>query len=60
MNRPQNRAVLQRITLNYNLDPLSPEEVDEYIRHRLKVAGTQERLFDRDAVQEIFLSYNFV
>lgn len=55
LNRPQNRAVLQRMTLNYNLNPLTPEEVDEYIRHRLKVAGTQERLFDRDAVQEIFL-----
>ena len=55
LNRPQNRAVLQRMTLNYNLDPLTPEEVDEYIRHRLKVAGTTERLFDRNAVQEIFL-----
>ena len=55
LNRPQNRAVLQRMTLNYNLDPLTPEEVDEYICHRLKVAGTQERLFDWDAVQEIFL-----
>jgi len=55
LNRPQNRAVLQRMTLNYNLDPLTPDEVDEYIRHRLKVAGTQERLFGWDAVQEIFL-----
>ncbi|WP_321416516.1 AAA family ATPase [uncultured Desulfobacter sp.] len=55
LNRPQNRAVLQRMTLNYNLDPLTPEEVDAYIRHRLKVAGTQERLFDWNAVQEIFL-----
>jgi len=55
LNRPQNRAVLQRMTLNYNLEPLTPEEVDEYIRHRLKVAGTQKRLFDWDAVQEIFL-----
>ncbi|WP_020588437.1 AAA family ATPase [Desulfobacter curvatus] len=54
LNRPQNRAVLQRMTLNYNLDPLTPEEVDKYIRHRLKIAGTQERLFDWDAVQEIF------
>ncbi|WP_321495868.1 AAA family ATPase [uncultured Desulfobacter sp.] len=55
LNRPQNRAVLQRMTLNYNLDPLTPDEVDEYICHRLKVAGTQERLFDRNAVQEIFI-----
>jgi general secretion pathway protein A len=43
------------MTLNFNLDPLTPEEVDAYIRHRLKVAGTQERIFDWDAVQEIFL-----
>ena len=55
LNRPQNRAVLQRMTLNFNLEPLTPEEVDAYIRHRLKVAGTQERIFDWDAVQEIFL-----
>lgn len=55
LNRPQNRAVLQRMTLNYNLEPLTPEEVDKYIRHRLKIAGTQERLFDWDAIQEIFL-----
>lgn len=55
LNRPQNRAVLQRMTLNYNLDPLTTEEVDQYIRHRLKVAGTQERLFDMGAVQEIYL-----
>nr|WP_319393057.1 AAA family ATPase [uncultured Desulfobacter sp.] len=55
LNRPQNRAVLQRMTLNFNLDPLTPEEVDAYIRHRLKVAGTQEQIFDWDAVQEIFL-----
>ena len=55
LNRPQNRAVLQRMTLNYNLEPLTAEEVDEYIRHRLEVAGTTEQLFDWDAVQEIFL-----
>nr|WP_321399823.1 AAA family ATPase [uncultured Desulfobacter sp.] len=55
LNQPQNRAVLQRMTLNFNLEPLTPEEVDAYIRHRLKIAGTQERIFDWDAVQEIFL-----
>jgi general secretion pathway protein A len=55
LNRPQNRAILQRMTLNYNLDPLIPEEVDAYIRHRLEIAGTQEPLFGWDAVHEIFL-----
>ena len=55
LNRPQNRAVRQRMTLNYNLEPLTPEETDAYIHHRLKVAGTEERLFDHSAVQEIYL-----
>jgi len=55
LSRPQNRAVNQRMTLNYNLNPLTPDETDAYIRHRLKVAGTEEQLFDQGAVQEIFL-----
>ena len=55
LNQQQNRAVRQRLTLNYNLDPLTPDETDEYIKHRLKVAGTTETIFDTSAVQEIFL-----
>lgn len=55
LNQPQNRAVRQRLTLNYNLDPLTPEETGEYIQHRLKVAGTIETIFDTSAVQEIFM-----
>ncbi len=55
LNRPQNRAVRQRLTLNYNLDPLTPDETHAYIRHRLKVAGTQDTLFDKSAVQEVFM-----
>ena len=55
LNRPQNRAVRQRLTLNYNLDPLTPDETHAYIRHRLKVAGTTETLFDMSAVQEVFM-----
>lgn len=55
LNHPQNRAVRQRMTLNYNLDPLTPDETDAYIRHRLKVAGTDHQLFDKNAVREIFL-----
>ena len=55
LNRTQNRALRQRMTLNYNLEPLNSEEVDAYICHRLKVAGTTETLFGPDAVQEIYL-----
>ena len=55
LNRTQNRALRQRMTLNYNIEPLVSEEVDAYICHRLKVAGTTEIIFGQDAVQEIYL-----
>lgn len=55
LNQQQNRAVRQRLTLNYNIDPLTPDETSEYIKHRLKVAGTTQTIFDSAAVQEIFM-----
>ena len=44
----------QRIKVNYHLVPLDPEETAAYIRHRLKVAGTQKELFVPEAIHEIF------
>ncbi len=55
VNRQQNRAVRQRLTLNYNIDPLTPEETAEYIRYRLKIAGSTGEIFDESATQEIFI-----
>ncbi len=55
LNQNQNRAVRQRLTLNYNIDPLTPDETDEYIKHRLKVAGTTQAIFEPSAVQEVFM-----
>ena len=51
---PKNRALRQRITINYNLDPLTKDETGEYIRHRLKIAGSKENVFPSDAIREIF------
>jgi general secretion pathway protein A len=51
---PCNRALRQRISANYHLVPLNHEETDAYIRHRLKVAGTEKELFIPEAVYEIF------
>lgn len=48
------RALRQRITLTYNIKPLSEEETLEYIRHRLKVAGTEAEIFRRKAVGEVY------
>jgi general secretion pathway protein A len=51
---PGNKALRQRITASYHLVPLNQTETDNYIRHRLKVAGTQKELFMPEAVHEIF------
>jgi general secretion pathway protein A len=39
LNHPALRQLRQRITVRYHLEPLSPTEVGEYIRHRLAVSG---------------------
>ena len=54
LTAPCNRALRQRITVSYHLVPLNQEETGAYIRHRLKVAGTEKELFMPEAVHEIF------
>lgn len=53
LHRPENRAVTQRITLNYQIDQLSMEETALYIQHRLKVAGSRRVMFNTAALQTI-------
>ena len=43
----------QRIITRCVLEPLSEEEVGEYIRSCLEIAGAEEMIFDRDAVRQI-------
>jgi general secretion pathway protein A len=50
----QNRALRQRITVNYEISPLTEKETGEYIKHRLKIAGSKKRIFTPDAISEIF------
>jgi general secretion pathway protein A len=52
----RNRAVRQRITVSYHIDPITFTEARLYIRHRLKIAGATREIFTRDAIREI---YNF-
>ena len=51
---PQNSALRQRISVNYNLNPLSAKETGQYIHHRLTVAGAAKSLFNTAAVKEVF------
>lgn len=46
------RQLTQRITFHYHLGPLTKDDLEFYISHRLNVAGfTGSRLFGRDAVK---------
>ena len=47
---PQFRALRQRITLYYDIKPLSRGETGAYIKHRLQVAGGDGNVFSADAV----------
>ena len=49
----KNRSTRQRISANFQIGPLSPQEVEEYIRHRLLVAGATKQIFKLDAVEQV-------
>jgi general secretion pathway protein A len=51
---PKNRALRQRITVNYDLKPLNQKESNQYIKHRLKVAGVDKTIFKSASVREIY------
>jgi len=51
---PQNRALAQRITVRYHIEPLNEKEVGAYVNHRLNIAGCKQELFNQAAVSEIF------
>jgi general secretion pathway protein A len=50
----KSKAVRQRIAVNYELKPLTESETDEYIRHRLMLAGASDEIFKPAAVREVF------
>jgi len=49
------RQLAQRITFHYHLGPLSRDDLDFYIAHRLRVAGYGgARLFSRAAIRHLY------
>ena len=50
----RNRPLVQRITYNYHLEPLTEQETVAFIAHRLKVAGAGKGIFSAEAVREIY------
>jgi general secretion pathway protein A len=51
--RDEMRQLAQRVTARYHLEPISREETDAYIRHRLQICGTSRALFSKGAVDRI-------
>jgi MSHA biogenesis protein MshM len=48
------RQLKQRITFQHSLTALGPEEVEQYLAHRLRIAGFRgERLFTREAARRV-------
>lgn len=52
--KDENKAIRQRITISYNIKPLTCDEVGKYIQFRLFKAGAKAKIFKKDAVVEIF------
>jgi general secretion pathway protein A len=44
LERTELRQLAQRVTARYHLEPLSREEIGEYVRHRLAVAGGEGKV----------------
>ena len=53
LDRNDLRQLAQRITGRYHLKPLSREETQGYVRHRLRVAGAAGEIFTRGALREV-------
>jgi len=55
LKRPDLRQLRQRITVRYNLPPLTIEETAEYIKHRIEVAGPESiASFSNGAVRAVY------
>ncbi len=55
--RPALRQLAQRITVRFHLEAMSPDDTEEYLQHRLKVArgdGPNVVQFDPGAVREVY------
>lgn len=52
--QPELSQLVQRIAIDYYLEPLEPKEVFEYIKHRVEVAGGSSDIFDVDAALSVY------
>jgi general secretion pathway protein A len=51
----RSKAVRQRITVSYHIEPLTEIETQLYMAHRLKVAGAKREVFTKDAMRRVYV-----
>ena len=55
LKRPGMRQLRQRLSINCHLQPLSSSEIEDYILHRLEIAGDRSAVvFDSEALRIIY------
>jgi putative secretion ATPase (PEP-CTERM system associated) len=55
LGRPELRQLRQRINIRCHLFPLTAEETEEYILHRLEIAGNREAVkFEKEVIDAIY------
>jgi general secretion pathway protein A len=54
LDRTELRQLSQRIALRWHLEPLNRDECARYIRHRLRIAGGDDELFDERALDLVY------
>ena len=54
LERPELRQLAQRVTARYHLEPLSENDIEGYLRHRLAVAGVERPLFPVKTVDKLY------
>lgn len=53
LNLNAHEPLRQRITMNYNMSPLTQEEVRSYILEKLKAANCHQEVFEKNALEAI-------
>jgi general secretion pathway protein A len=54
LRSPRSRAVLHRIVVRHHIEPLAEEDMEKYIYHRLKIAGSTRKIFTAAAISKIY------
>jgi len=54
LNQPELRQLSQRVTARYHLEPLSRDEIEGYLTHRLAVAGVERPLFPAKTIVKLY------